>query len=668
MATGQVALARHRTPIPPQKSSRPVVPAFLQKLHEMVNDPNNADLIRWSEAGDSFYVLDHERFAREVLGRWFKHQNFASFVRQLNMYGFHKIPHLQQGVLRSDSDTEFWNFAHANFHRGQPDLLCLIQRKKQSSQPGDDAVMDLRESSNAGPTQANLANGQVVDIQSIVNGIAAIKRHQSAISSELNELKRSNQLLWQDAMDARAKHQKQQDTINRIVKFLAGVFGNRTSPHKEDVVDSMPSRAVVPRRRFLIEGARSGKVSIEDERDVSENGYNAMADKTALNHYPTIETPQSVPSPSASDRISPDEFLGTYHPPTSEAPYPPQQPAPSPTTSPSETTSSASHETSFPGARPYQPTNDAIERSVTPNRTMNMDFDPRIQVVLNQLTPTQIQQLLSSISHTMDPALSSDPSSSSQSQLTQYTPTADLFNQFINPSSPSPKHATPAPTDGLLSFDDHQDTMNNIQDGATLNVAKHWKAAEDIERDVSAMNTDIDTFIRGLGLDPQHLATTGSANSSPSTASLHLETEDARTDAAAPHSHSHPPPPMETGIHPEATALPATATGEGMFDFDSFLSAFGGTAGNPETAFSADGPGAEFNDLEHVSLDPRPQPPLPAAQPVPIPVDPVRAKRKSDAASELAAALPATTAAAAATTVVATDVPAPKPSKRRRNK
>ncbi|KAF9543186.1 hypothetical protein CPC08DRAFT_649972, partial [Agrocybe pediades] len=179
------------------KAARQVVPAFLQKLYEMVNDPNNAELIRWSEAGDSFFVLDHERFAHEVLGRWFKHRNFSSFVRQLNMYGFHKIPHLQQGVLKSDSqETEFWNFAHANFHRGQPDLLCLIQRKKQ-----------------------------LLDIHSIISGITAIKRHQTTISAELNQLKQSNQLLWQDALAARARHQKQQDTINRIVKFLAGVFG-----------------------------------------------------------------------------------------------------------------------------------------------------------------------------------------------------------------------------------------------------------------------------------------------------------------------------------------------------------------------------------------------------------------------------------------------------------
>lgn len=35
--------------------------------------------------GTSFHVFDQGRFAKEVLPKYFKHNNMASFVRQLNM-------------------------------------------------------------------------------------------------------------------------------------------------------------------------------------------------------------------------------------------------------------------------------------------------------------------------------------------------------------------------------------------------------------------------------------------------------------------------------------------------------------------------------------------------------------------------------------------------------
>ncbi|KAJ6623395.1 hypothetical protein B0H10DRAFT_1786557 [Mycena sp. CBHHK59/15] len=260
--SNQVALARPTRPLV-HLAQGPRIPAFLNKLYEMVNDEKTNHLIGWSSTGDTFYVYDQERFSRDVLGRWFKHQNFSSFVRQLNMYGFHKIPHLQQGVLKSEADSEHWNFVHPNFRSDQPDLLCLIQRKKSANAADDDHL----ESGN-GPTSLPTSNGQVLDIQSIVSGIAAIKRHQTTISAELNELKRSNALLWQDSVAARARHQKQQDTINRIVKFLAGVFGHRASSpmHKEDVGGSPPSRAVVPRRqsRLLIESGMMDPTRVDE--------------------------------------------------------------------------------------------------------------------------------------------------------------------------------------------------------------------------------------------------------------------------------------------------------------------------------------------------------------------------------------------------------------------
>ncbi|KIJ16626.1 hypothetical protein PAXINDRAFT_75006 [Paxillus involutus ATCC 200175] len=262
------------------KPARQLVPAFLQKLYEMVNDPADQDLIRWSDTGDSFFVLDQERFASEVLGRWFKHKNFSSFVRQLNMYGFHKIPHLQQGALRSDSETEFWNFEHPHFLRGQPDLLCLIQRKKQSPAAGDDSHAPAAASRDATASSAvgTLSPNQLLDINSIVNGIQAIKRHQAAISADLNELKSSNEHLWQEAMAARERHKKHQDTINRILKFLAGVFGHGDNQMRKDEDGHGASHAVVPRKpqRLMIADSRGGNKEAETNEVAEDEPRSSM--------------------------------------------------------------------------------------------------------------------------------------------------------------------------------------------------------------------------------------------------------------------------------------------------------------------------------------------------------------------------------------------------------
>ncbi|NXX18993.1 HSF1 protein, partial [Podargus strigoides] len=53
------------------------------------------------QSGNSFHVFDQGQFAKEVLPKYFKHNNMASFVRQLNMCKYSSLFCLPQGALTS---------------------------------------------------------------------------------------------------------------------------------------------------------------------------------------------------------------------------------------------------------------------------------------------------------------------------------------------------------------------------------------------------------------------------------------------------------------------------------------------------------------------------------------------------------------------------------------
>ncbi|GJN92530.1 hypothetical protein Rhopal_005560-T1 [Rhodotorula paludigena] len=125
--------------------------AFVHKVWSMVETPALQNLISWSGDGKSFLVYSPEEFARTVLPQYFKHSNFASFLRQLNFYSWSKV----NDVLGANTPTtkpdgtpvQAWEFRNPNFQRGRPDLLVRIKRKTAKSTATASPAASRRRSS-----------------------------------------------------------------------------------------------------------------------------------------------------------------------------------------------------------------------------------------------------------------------------------------------------------------------------------------------------------------------------------------------------------------------------------------------------------------------------------------------------------------------------------------
>ncbi|PIO37964.1 hypothetical protein AB205_0006000, partial [Aquarana catesbeiana] len=78
--------------------------------------------------GQNFCILDDQRFSKEILPKYFKHNNLSSFIRQLNMYGFRKVMSLESGLVRTEGGSAI-EFQHPSFKKGRAELLENIKRK-----------------------------------------------------------------------------------------------------------------------------------------------------------------------------------------------------------------------------------------------------------------------------------------------------------------------------------------------------------------------------------------------------------------------------------------------------------------------------------------------------------------------------------------------------------
>eukprot|EP01083_Nonionella_stella_P023088 63829_1 len=99
------------------------LPRFLQHIWTMLHDSTLRHIISWHDTmPNAFVVHKQTAFCQEILPKFFKHNKFTSFVRQLNMYQFHKL-----------RDEKPMTWSHQYLHKNKYSQLQFIQRRISSS-------------------------------------------------------------------------------------------------------------------------------------------------------------------------------------------------------------------------------------------------------------------------------------------------------------------------------------------------------------------------------------------------------------------------------------------------------------------------------------------------------------------------------------------------------
>ncbi|XP_064298008.1 heat shock factor protein 1 isoform X2 [Phalacrocorax carbo] len=272
------------------------VPAFLTKLWTLVEDPDTDSLICWSPSGSSFHVFDQGQFAKEVLPKYFKHNNMASFVRQLNMYGFRKVVHIEQGglVKPEKDDTEF---QHPYFIRGQEHLLENIKRKVTSVSGIKNEDIKVRQD----------------NVTKLLTDIQVMKGKQESMDSKLIAMKHENEALWREVASLRQKHAQQQKVVNKLIQFLISlVQSNRILGVKRKIplmLNDSSSAHSMPKysRQYSLEHVHGSSPYAASSPAYS--GSNLYSPDSSANSGPIISdvTELAQSSPSASPSGSLDE-------------------------------------------------------------------------------------------------------------------------------------------------------------------------------------------------------------------------------------------------------------------------------------------------------------------------------------------------------------------------
>lgn len=259
------------------------VPSFIRKTYDILEERKFPDIIDWNPEGTALVIKKPSEFCQKVLPTYFKHNNLTSFVRQLNMYNFHK---------RRTQNIDHVYY-HELFQRGKKHLLKEIKRKNHEH--AADKALKSPEASETSQSQR--------DVPSLCYENQILKRLYndamskiSVLENQVKELSVQNQSLWSQVYSG-----------NSTKPFIQPELTQEQLPMTFSDISIPPLKLAAPENQITIQGpfpcvknqsiAINGYFSttMEDTGESTEDSHNSPSLQPSMESEKCFDMTEPTP-------------------------------------------------------------------------------------------------------------------------------------------------------------------------------------------------------------------------------------------------------------------------------------------------------------------------------------------------------------------------------------
>ena len=183
--------------------------SFLSKLYDILKNNSYSKIIHWDTDGKRVIISDVVNLCNIVLPKFYKHHNYSSFVRQLNLYGFHK----SKGITKFGDSYELETFHNK---ATKEEISQIVKPNKKMKNLVEYIKSNQKEESTDNDF---LSAGSEDDVlKFLVEKTEENAQNSLILRKEMDELKKENSKLNNEIKELKSILNSHANLIEKILK------------------------------------------------------------------------------------------------------------------------------------------------------------------------------------------------------------------------------------------------------------------------------------------------------------------------------------------------------------------------------------------------------------------------------------------------------------------